>query len=144
MAIERILTGVDGSDDSRRALEWAGALAAGLDAELVAVHALGLLEHLDTDKTVPAGAHRDEVVRRFEDEWCAPLGQIEGLRCRRVVEDGPPAMVLLRLARSEQADLIVVGTRGIGGFDELLLGSTSAHLVQHSSVPVTVIPRSLS
>jgi nucleotide-binding universal stress UspA family protein len=142
MPIERILIGVDGSDDSRRALEWAVELAGRLGAEVVAVHALGLLEQLDPGgEPVPTASHRDEIVRVFEQEWCAPLDAGDVVRSRRLVEDGPPAMVLLRVAEQEGVDLVVVGSRGIGGFDELLLGSTSTQVMHHSPVPVTVIPR---
>ena len=141
MPIERILVGVDGSDDSQRALAWAAELAVALDAEVVAVHALGLLEHLSPGADpVPSGSHRDEIVEVFEEQWCAAL-EGSGVRSRRLVEDGPPAMVVLRLADQLEADLIVMGSRGIGGFDELLLGSTSTQVAHHARVPVTVIPR---
>lgn len=133
MTIERILVGVDGSEDSRRALGWAAELAGRIDAEVVAVHALGLLEHLEP------GADLEAV---FEERWCAPLAERPEVRARRVIEDGPPAMVLLRLADQEAVDLVVVGSRGVGGFDELLLGSTSTQVMHHARVPVTVIPRS--
>lgn len=139
--IERIMIGVDGSEDSRVALEWAAGLARQLDAEIVAVHAVGLLEHLvPAGEPVPAAAHREEVQRVFEQHWCAPL-DAAGVRARRLMADGPPAMVLLRVATDEDVDLIVVGSRGVGGFPELQLGSTSAQVVQHAPVPVTVIPR---
>lgn len=140
MSIERVLIGVDGSEDSRRALTWGAELAVALDAEVTAVHALGLLEHVAVDDGSSV-AQRERVLRMFEDEWCAPLDTVPGVRATRVMEDGPPAMVLIRMAEATDTDLIVVGSRGVGGFDELLLGSTSAHLVQHSPVPVTVIPR---
>lgn len=143
MTIERILVGVDGSEDSRRALEWAAELAGPIDAEVVAVHALGLLEHLEPGADpVPSAPHRDEIEAAFEERWCAPLAERPGVRARRVIEDGPPAMVLLRLADQEEVDLVVVGSRGVGGFDELLLGSTSTQVTHHARVPVTVIPRS--
>ena len=139
--ITTILTGVDGSPDSTAALEWATALARRLGAEVVAVHAVGLLEHLSpTGDPVPAAAHRAEIERVFHEQWCAPL-DVEGVRSRRLLCDGPPAMVVLRVAEEEGADLIVVGSRGVGGFPELQLGSTSAQVVQHANVPVTVIPR---
>lgn len=141
MAIARIMIGVDGSEDSRVALEWAAGLASQLDAEVVAVHALGLLERLSpAGDPVPAAPHRAEIQRVFEHEWCAPL-DAAGVRSRRLMADGPPAMVLLRLASEEDVDLVVVGSRGVGGFPELQLGSTSTQLVQHAPVPVTVIPR---
>lgn len=139
--IERIMIGVDGSEDSRAALDWAAGLARQLDAEIVAVHAVGLLEHLaPPDGPTPGAPHRDQVQHVFEERWCAPL-DAAGVRSRRLTADGPPAMVLLRVAADEDVDLIVVGSRGVGGFPELQLGSTSAQLVQHAPVPVTVIPR---
>jgi nucleotide-binding universal stress UspA family protein len=139
--VTRILVGVDGSEDSFAALDWAARLAVRLDAEVVAVHAIGLLEHLPRgDGAAPAAPHREEVELVFEQEWCAPL-ETHGARGRRLTADGPPAMVLLRLATEERADLIVVGSRGMGGFPALQLGSTSAQVVQHAPVPVTVIPR---
>ncbi len=138
--IQRILVGVDGSADSRAALEFAAELAEQLGAEVVAVHALGLLDYLQPgDEPVPTSSHREEITAAFQDEWCEPLDR-RGVRGRRIVEDGPPAMVLLRLADAESVDMIVVGSRGVGGFPELLLGSTSMQIVQHATVPVTVIP----
>ncbi len=138
--IERILVGVDGSDDSRRALDYAARLAQQLDADILAVHALGLLDRLHPgDDLVPSSSHRDEITTLFKTEWCAAL-DVHRVRGRRIVENGPPAMVLLRLADAEEVDMIVVGSRGVGGFPELLLGSTSMQLVQHARVPVTVIP----
>ncbi len=138
--IERILVGVDGSDDSRRALEHAARLAQRLDSEVLAVHALGLLDRLHPgDDLVPSSSHREEITKLFKTEWCAPL-DVHHVRSRRIVEDGPPAMALLRLADAEDVDMIIVGSRGVGGFPELLLGSTSMQLVQHATVPVTVIP----
>lgn len=125
--VSKVLVGVDGSDASRHAVEWAARLAAGLDAEVLAVHAAGLLENLDDD-----GRHR------FDKEWCAPLDAVS-VRSRRMVVDGPPPMVMLRVADEEDVDLIVVGTRGIGGEAAQILGSTARHLVEHSTVPVTVL-----
>jgi nucleotide-binding universal stress UspA family protein len=54
--------------------------------------------------------------------------------------DGPPALVLMRAADDENADLIVVGTRGAGGLTELVLGSTSLQLLEHAGRPVLVVP----
>jgi nucleotide-binding universal stress UspA family protein len=126
--VSRILVGVDGSDASRRALEWAAALARPLDAEVVAVHATGMLERLDGD----------EPERRFDQEWCAPLDD-PPVRNRRLMVDGPPPLVMLRVAEQEAVDLIVVGTRGMGEEAAQILGSTSRHLVEHARVPVTVL-----
>lgn len=127
--ISLVLVGVDGSDNGERALRWAAGLAATVDAEVLAVHAVGLLDQL----------HHDEVVEQFESVWCSPLEEA-GVRHRKELVDGPPSMTLLRLVEQEPVDLVVVGSRGTGGFPELQLGSTSLQLVHHSPVPVTVIP----
>jgi nucleotide-binding universal stress UspA family protein len=126
--ISRILVGVDGSDASRRALAWAASLARAIDAEVIAIHAAGLLDHL-------AGA---DLATRFETEWCAELDAAP-VRSRRLIVDGPPPLAMLRVAGDEAVDLIVVGTRGMGDAAAQILGSTSRHLVEHATVPVTVL-----
>ncbi|HEV2370016.1 MAG TPA: universal stress protein, partial [Acidimicrobiales bacterium] len=108
MTIKRILVGVDGSSYSRAALEWAASLASATGAEVVAVHAVGLLEQLEGDAPVPAQSHRDEIRHLFERQWCAPL-DAAGVRSRRVLRDGPPVLALRAAADEVDADLVVVG-----------------------------------
>ena len=72
-------------------------------------------------------------------EWCAALDQ-PGVRSVRLLRDGNPISVLLAVAEEFDAGLIVVGSRGVGGYPELLLGSTSTQVAQHATRPVTIIP----
>lgn len=139
MKLERIIVAVDGSDNSLAAVEWTAQLAGATGAEVVAVHALGLLEQMDADEPVPAQPNRQEIQRRFETTWCAPLDRA-GVRCRRLVRDGNPVSVVLAVGEEEDADLIVLGSRGLGGYPELLLGSTSTQVAQRSRRPVTIVP----
>jgi nucleotide-binding universal stress UspA family protein len=139
MRIERIVVGVDGSDNSLAAVEWAAGMAALVDAEVVAVHALGLLEALGADDPVPSFPHRDEIRDLFEKTWCAPL-DTASVRSRRVLRDGSALPVLLDAAQEVGADLIVVGSRGLGGYPELLLGSTSTQVAQNADRPVAIVP----
>jgi nucleotide-binding universal stress UspA family protein len=141
MNLKRIVVGVDGSPNSRAAVEWAAGMAAATNAEVVAVHAIGLLERLhdEHDEAVPTQPHREEIGQLFETVWCAPLDRA-GVRSRRLVRDGSPVGALLAAAEEENADLIVVGSRGLGGYPELLLGSTSTQVAQHASRPVTIVP----
>lgn len=142
--IGRILVGVDGSSNAQRGLQWAISLATAFGAEVLAVHAVGLLEHLeDGDATTARHAHLGRVREVFETKWCAPLRDGE-VPYRALMLDGPPALVLVRAAEREKADLVVVGSRGTGGFAELLLGSTSLQLAQHSSVPVLIVPTAVT
>jgi nucleotide-binding universal stress UspA family protein len=141
--LKKILVGLDGSNGSARALDWAIDLAKALDAEIVAVHvaelltpsALGLgLAPIDLpDNWV------DDLRGLFENEWTMPLKKA-GVRYRTVFETGAPAPTLIAIARDQHPDLIVTGSRGLGGFGELLLGSVSHQLVLHAQMPVVVIP----
>ena len=140
MQLRRILVGVDGSTNSLSAVEWAAGLAKLAGSEVVAVHALGLLEHLQGSNPLSPQAHREEIREHFETAWCVPLDRAAA-RCRKLLRDGSPVPVLLKVAEDEDADLIVVGSRGLGGYPELLLGSTSTQVAQNTTRPVTIVPR---
>ena len=77
----------------------------------------------------------------FDTEWCAALER-SGLRSVPVLRDSNSVSVLLAVADEFDADLIVVGSRGVGGYPELLIDSTSTQVAQHSTRPVTIVPAS--
>jgi nucleotide-binding universal stress UspA family protein len=137
--LERILVGVDGSENSKRALAWGVTLAERFQAEVVAVHAVGLLSRLGSGPPVPSHSHLEELHQVFESDWCASLSDC-GVPHRLLCLDGPPVRVVLDAAEQEDVDLIVVGSRGVGGFAELQLGSTSHQVVEHTRRPVLVVP----
>lgn len=137
--IQKIVVGVDGSSNSRAALEWAIALARPLSAEVVAVHAVGLLAHLGSGPPVPAQTHLEELRSVFETEWCAALTR-SGIRHRMCCVDGAPATALLEAVQREDADLAVVGRRGSGGFTELIMGGTSHQLAERCPCLLLVVP----
>ena len=140
MRIERIVVGVDGSDNAHHAVTWAAALAAAVGAEVLAVHAVGLLEHLaDDGEAVPAEQHRQELADTLSRQWCAPLLEA-GVAHRAELRDGNPVSVLLAAGDDVDADILVVGSRGLGGYPELLLGSTSTQVAQHAHRPVLIVP----
>jgi nucleotide-binding universal stress UspA family protein len=136
-----IVVGVDGSPNSRRAVGLAAQLAAATGLPVLAVHAMGLLTETETGK-VPSATHRAELEERLRTEWCQPLGDgdggVENWKCR--VVDGNPADVLLHTADEEGAAYIVVGSRGVGGHPDLMLGSTSHQVIQHTPCPAVVVP----
>jgi len=135
----RIMVGLDGSENAHRALTWAIGLARSCRADLVAVHALGLLDRLENGARVPAATHRGEIAERFETVWCAPL-RGAGITNQLIVRDGTPVDVLLTVADEEDANLIVVGSRGLGKRPEQVLGSTSHQLAARASTPVVIVP----
>jgi nucleotide-binding universal stress UspA family protein len=143
MLPNKILVGVDGSAGSARALDWAIEVARALHAEIVAVHVAELL----TPSALGLGLApidlpddwMDDLRQRFENEWAAPLKDA-GVKYRTVFETGAPAPTLIAIAQQEKPGLIVTGSRGLGGFGELLLGSVSHQLVLHGQLPIVVIP----
>lgn len=139
MTIHRILVAVDGSPNATSAARWAHDLAQAAGVELYAVHAVGLLEHASHGGPVPTSGHRSEIRWAFDHQWAAPLGLPAGSE-RLLLRDGPPAGAILSAATEVDADLIVVGTRGVGNHLERTLGSTAAQVVQAARCPVTVVP----
>jgi len=132
----RIVVAVDGSANAGRALELAGRLASASGASVAVVHAVGLLEER-TLHAAGAGGGSDAVDRRVF-EWCEPL-RSAGVDHHAEVVAGSPVPVLLAAVAREGADLVVVGSRGLGGPGRRL-GSTSLGLVEECPVPVLVVP----
>lgn len=136
----RVVVGVDGSPASRTALEHAAEAAQRLGAELHAVMCwqittMGLLP--DAQGWVPSeDAYRKHVAGTLTTTLAAA-----GLSGRDdvvpVVEHAPAARGLL--AHAVGAERLVVGSRGLGGFDRLLLGSISSQVLEHATCPVTII-----
>jgi nucleotide-binding universal stress UspA family protein len=139
MDIRRIVVGLDGSEHSQRAAEWAASLATSIDAEVVGVHALGLLHRTPGGELVPSDTHRDEIRDQLETSWCAPF-RAASVAYRAELREGNPVTTMLELADDVDADLLVVGSRGVGGFPGLLLGSTSTQVAQHARRPVVIVP----
>jgi nucleotide-binding universal stress UspA family protein len=142
-AVKRIVVGVDGSDPGKHAVEWAARLAKAMRSEVIAVYALDIPVALPDPYTIPL--YLDNKVRAgieadLVNKWCRPL-KTAGVRYRAVLQDGRPASVIMDVADSEKADLVVLGRRGRGEVTELLLGSVSHEVVLHSKRPVLLIPQ---
>lgn len=139
-AVERIVVGIDGSDNARRALQWAVDEATMRDAALEVVHSW----HTPAVAGYPYVAAFDpadfEEVAHATVEAALAGVDTTGLPhpIERVVRQGGAASVLLTAAKG--ADLVVVGSRGRGGFAELLLGSVSHQVAQHADCPVVIVP----
>ena len=136
-SMKRIVVGVDGSEASGAALTWAVEEARLRDAEVDAVHVWSPLTAL-AGGFAPAPAYgRDELAaaRTTLDRACDAVEP--GVTINRLVEEGPVAPCLLETARG--ADLLVLGSRGWGGFAGLMLGSVSQQCAQHAPCPVVIV-----
>jgi nucleotide-binding universal stress UspA family protein len=136
-----ILVGVDGSPGSRVALSWAAAEAADHLADLVVLDVWepALLPALGSG-SVPHGNVADageEAADKLLEIIKEELGEQPSMVVRPRVTQGNPAEVLIE--ESADADLLVVGTRGRGGFAGLVLGSVSQHVAAYAKCPVAVV-----
>jgi nucleotide-binding universal stress UspA family protein len=142
----RIVVGVDGSPSSLEALTWAAGQAGLSGATLEAV---AVWEYPTGHGLAPTGFEWAPVVDTGEvekhtrdalEEWVTRTLPDGVGSVQRTVTQGHPAAVLLDAARD--AELLVVGSRGHGGFAGMLLGSVSQHLVAHATCPVVVVRHS--
>lgn len=134
-----LVVGLDGSENSQHALDWAIKLAKPLDAEVFAVHAA---QPLTLTYGITPTEFDDETLRRIQKEvdevWCEPLRKA-GVRFQARFELGRAADVLSQVASQEGADAIVVGRRGRGAVTEALLGSVSHELGHRATTPLVII-----
>lgn len=143
--MERILVGVDGTEESLRAVEWAAELAACAGAAVVLVSVLEAQTPRQLSDVV--GEVEESVLhewhllveQRMRGEWSVALRRL-GVEFLTIVAAGDAAPTLLQLADAERAELIVVGCRRRSRYREMLLGGVSNHLVHHSWIPVVVVP----
>ena len=140
-----IIVGVDGSGHSRRALDWAISEAALRRTPLTVLTVQQVMTSFWAPGPViyPADAELAEHARKIaQDEVDDALGNLaaDGRPPEVTVLSiaGIPAEEILGVARD--ADMIVLGSRGAGGFKRLLMGSVASQVTHHADCPVVVIP----
>jgi nucleotide-binding universal stress UspA family protein len=138
-AASRFVVGVDGSEPSRAALAWAmrQASAQGAVVQPVIVwqrtFGYGQQEYWPADEAIAEAART-----RLAANVAAAVGPKSALTIDPLVAEGDPAKVLCELSAS--ADLLVVGSRGLGGFAGLILGSVSTKCAHHGRCAVAIVP----
>lgn len=143
----RILVGIDGSPGSRQALEWAVAEAGRRGSS---VDALSVWRGAEADDEMTMEFRSFPLLRRADQvgeasaedrlaEAVAALGvTADAVEINQRVLEGDPAQILCQ--KAEEADLLVVGSRGHGTLKGLLLGSVSTQCAHHSPRPVVIVP----
>jgi nucleotide-binding universal stress UspA family protein len=132
----RVVVGVDGSQPSRHALQWAQFMAHVLDAaidavtvwDISAIAAAEWVDDWDPEKGAATALHTT---------IAEVLGSPPPVPVRELVRHGSAASELVQT--SQGAELLVVGSRGHGGFAGLLLGSVSSASAEHAHCPVLII-----
>ncbi len=136
---ERIVVGVDASEEARGALRFAKRYALLTGAKLEVVHAWHVSDEYAWIQSLPPPAGPTDVARKalvdVVDDVIGP--DAPSLEVESKVVEGHAAKVLVDAARG--ADLLVVGSTGFGGFDGLLLGSVSQQCAAHAPCSVVIV-----
>jgi nucleotide-binding universal stress UspA family protein len=139
-----IIVGVDGSGHSRRALDWAIHEAAIRHTPLTVLTVQQAMRSFWAGPMIyPEDTELAENARMLaQEETDEALGELaEDARPPEVTVLGVPGIPAEEiLAVAKDADMIVVGSRGAGGFKKLLMGSVASQVTHHAHIPVVVIP----
>jgi nucleotide-binding universal stress UspA family protein len=144
-AMSLIVVGIDGSEDGRKGLRWALEEARLRNATLRVVHAWVLLPPpapMGLTPPMAPTAEEIELLREaseklLEHELSELVGDDPGISVEPKAVEDLPAQALINEA--EEAELVVVGSRGHGGFAGLLLGSVSQQVAHHAPCPVVIV-----
>lgn len=135
-----ILVPTDGSDNSKRALEHALAVASRNKAQLIVVHVANIVSAISNfDQTSISGGYvSEQIAEDMEETGKEILADVlkavpQDVNVKSVFEVGSPGPALLAIAKKYDADLIVMGSRGLGPLKGLFMGSVSSYVTSHSS-----------
>lgn len=137
-----IVVGVDGSEESKAALKWALAESRLRGSRVRAIHAwhystfVGGYGYVDPE-VMDAGALQSAASETLKESVVEVVGDTTDVEIERVVLQGAAAKILID--ESERAELLVVGSRGHGGFAGLLLGSVGQQCAHHAHCPVVIV-----
>jgi nucleotide-binding universal stress UspA family protein len=147
--LKKIMVAYDGSDNALRAVQAANSLAKQNSSELVVVN---IVFERPPDVYSPIGMNIpapdfQDYLKQFENQGTKLVDEVvekaklEGIRARGMVLATVTSTVesIIDISEKENVDLIVVGTRGLGGFKKLLLGSVSSGIISHADRSVLLV-----
>ena len=139
MNVNRILVAYDGSRQSQKALQWAVAMASKFDAEITTVTVVKPPEFSPTISEIDefytdAERHLEPILDTVRN-----FGLNNGLIIKTQILRGHPAESIVKYAYEDKSDVIIIGTRGMGGFRNLIIGSVAQKVVTYSKVPVLTV-----
>jgi nucleotide-binding universal stress UspA family protein len=139
--LSKILVPVDGSEYSLRALDTAIYLAKKIDANLTGMH---VIENLPTVYVESQKVLNDLLAKyRAESEnildKCKQIAEKSGVKIETVIAEGDAASNIVVYARNGGFDSIIMGSRGVGSFKEMVLGSVSNKVLHHAKCSVMIV-----
>lgn len=136
---KRILVAVDGSENSKRAAEHAAYLAS-INSDAT-VEVLYVLDHERIKRDVIHNIG-DDVLHIDQETKLAPIKEVFEKRqttYELIVKHGEPAMGIISFANRGGFDIIVIGSRGLNSFQEMVLGSVSHKVAKRANIPVLIV-----
>lgn len=137
----RIVVGADGSASSIEALRWAAKIAAQTGAKISVIVCWQFPQGYGMSSATSDWNPRAEAAETLADLLTRAFGDKKPDGLSTCIREGHPAQVLVE--DSVGADMLVVGSRGHGGFVGMLLGSVSAYCAVHGQCPVVVVPHAI-
>lgn len=138
MEVKIIIVAYDGSRQSHKALEWAVDIAGKAGAKVTTVTVIKPPDFSPTGEFNEFMYDAEKYYQPLLDK-VKKFGQDNGAKINTVLLRGHPAETIVRYASDCNADLIITGTRGLGGFKSLVIGSVAQKVVTYSKVPVLIV-----
>lgn len=141
MEIKKIMVPLDGSPESAKAFDFGLDLAGKYGAGLVLAHVVDMNEKMTAlDQVTMSGYVPSEIM----EEGYRLLSRFAGkvppdIRLDTIVRIGAPPQTLLSVAEDTEADLIVMGSRGLGAVRSIVMGSVSQYILHHARAMVTIV-----
>lgn len=148
--IKRILLATDGSENSKKAMDFAIDMAGKYEAILDFIHVIAkpkvppeLMQYIDSDKIKdsPESVYFDQVAKKIMDvcgDACS-LGGVKTDKIRTSVLSGDPAEMILEYSKTKGVEVIIMGSRGLGGIAGRLLGSVSRKVTHYAECTCIIV-----
>jgi len=137
----KILVAFDGSDQSKKAMEFALQLTKTYSSQLEVIHVYNYPRFILGEAILPVPSYllkeQQDYTKLVLDEANQWIESVSGAKVTLL--HGLPAKTIIDFAEENNCELIIIGSRGLGGISEIVLGSVSHNVVQHSKIPVLII-----
>lgn len=152
-AVMKFLVAIDGSKASQHALAQAIRLAASGNARIVLLVVIEPVNNVYFPGMMPTGeplvawqgVPADQMEKMVSDTARSVLSEAEvtcreaGVQCETLLQSGSPRSIICEVAEKEAPDVLVIGSRGLGTVERLMLGSVSDYVIHHAHCPVLIV-----
>jgi nucleotide-binding universal stress UspA family protein len=141
---KKILVPIDGSEESQKALQMAISLAKKFESKVKLLYVVALNPHEFADRPTVSVELSEQWVGELKKQGTHVLDKLRqdfslnDLEYATLIEQGNPAVEICKVAKDDNIDLIVMGSRGLGSIGSMILGSVSNKVIQLAECPVLI------